>query len=354
MAHGDAGTGGGTGEGDGLLFVGGGGPVVVSVVGHFDEGGLIGGIGHITHREGATGAAGDAFRTGPEAQLQGVNRAIDYRQQHNVAGRTVEAQVVGAVVSVVDAAQHPGVAATGLHPAVGRGIGGVVLEGPGVGHVESAALSAAGDADGLGCLGGRAVGRHAEGVLRIGHEAADGVGGAGYVGGQEHLAVVDVIGGVGVDVVGPCEGDAAVGGNGHGQVGHLDARRQFLEGEVVDIGIPCRSRTVGTQGHIAAVAGVAVQVGCVFGPVGVAFGVHVDGGHGLEGGDVGRVGHHTHGEDGTVVGAAGLGPELQAQAVDAVVAANAGQHHDLVVAVGAGVDGVVPVETARASVAVAA
>ena len=214
------------------------------------------------------------------------------------------------------------------------------------------AIRGHGNAGGHARIGGGAVGRHIVGVGCIGGKACDGVCRAGDAGGDGvALGVAHRVGGAAVHVVSPRQGDAVVCFGG-GEVGDFKARGQFFEGEIIRIGVPCRgSGTLGGNGHIAAVAVVVRQIGVVLTPVGSAFRVHIDSVGGHEGAVVGRVGHHTHVEDGTISCRGGLGPESQAEVAHHIVTAHARQDDGLVRSIcGRGAGRAIPIGATGAGV----
>ena len=130
---------------------------------------------------------------------------------------------------------------------------------------------------------------------------------------------------------------------------HLRAGGCQFERDIIDVGSP--GGTHGADGNVLGGAGIASQTCGVFLPLGAVADIHR--GQLLEGAGIVGVGHNTHLEHGVVAAAAGFGPELQKEGADGVNRhINGGKHHNLVVAIGAGSGGVVPVQAAAARVSV--
>ena len=132
-------------------------------------------------------------------------------------------------------------------------------------------------------------------------------------------------------------------------VDHLRAGGCQVERDIIDVGRP--GGTHGADGNILSRTRVASQTCGVFLPLGAVADTHR--GQLLEGAWIVGVGHNTHLEHGVVAAAAGFGPELQLEGADGVNRRiNGGKHHNLVVTVGAGSGGVVPVQATAAGVGV--
>ena len=128
------------------------------------------------------------------------------------------------------------------------------------------------------------------------------------------------------------------------EVVDVAAGRLDLKGDVIDVDIPRSRGAGGAEGHIPARAGPGGEGSLVEVPGGAV--ADVDGGDVLEGGGVVGVGHHTHLQDGMVARRRGLGPEHELKGVEGEHSGVETREDDnLVVAVGAGGGGVVPIET---------
>ena len=105
----------------------------------------------------------------------------------------------------------------------------------------------------------------------------------------------------------PCDGGIGLGDVVGSDIKHTRTIRNVFEEDIVEVGVPCAGRTIGTDSHIAAVAGIGGKGHLEELPFcGVG---HIDGIHVLEGSDILGVSHHTHVEDGAVAGAGGTCPE---------------------------------------------
>ena len=196
-----------------------------------------------------------------------------------------------------------------------------------------------------------AGGEDAHVVVGVGCEAGDGavVDGAhgdGVPGGGGGFLVLDD----GAEVVGADGGPGECSRGGAGlneQVFNGAAVGDFVECDVVDIGVPDAGRQYGADGDMGAADGVwqAVEVDGVAVPVGGGV-VDEDGVVGGEGVDVVGVVHDADVEDGFVGGGGRFSPEGEHQVVGGVDGGvDRREDDDLVGAVGACGGGAVPVET---------
>ena len=123
---------------------------------------------------------------------------------------------------------------------------------------------AAADHLGLRSVGSRAVGHNVEGVLGVGVEVFNGVGGAGDAAGDDAFSVRNGVGGAAVDIVGPGQRDAAGAGGADGQVGYVEAVGQLLDRYVVNTAV---------NGAVAVGTGAVVGAGELEGQTGAGGGV---------------------------------------------------------------------------------
>ena len=328
---------------------------------HIDERADVSRVGHHTHVE--NGMVGGAGGFGPEFEVQSVHvvGSTHAGQDSNlivtIGGRRATVPVEGAAagVAVGSAAGDVGIAgiggavgeavpALGGEGCVGTAARGGTLEAVGVRQgSHQVALGVGIHAHGAASLGGRAVGHDVEGVVGVGGEAGDGVGGGSDARGDSGaLGIAHRVGGTAVLLVSPRESDTVVGDVGGNEIGDLNARGLNLKSDVIHIGGIGGGATVLADGHISTVASVTGEVDSVLGPI-VA--VHVDSVSRQEGVDVGRVAHHTHDEV-TGGGGGSLGPEPQTQGVDGIGGGvDTWQDDHFIVTVGASGGVHIPVES---------
>ena len=222
------------------------------------EGGEVGGVAHGTHDEGAGSRVAAASPEADHVAVHGVDGDVNGRQHSHLRvgiGGTcggIELHVDRSTMRHRGAGEQAGVVAV-------RSGGGVVETSPaegecfGIGHYivvrlafqvvevrqgdEGITLGAGADGDGTRSVVGSAVGNHSEGVGGVGGEAGDGVGGSGDTAFNQRIAVIDGIGGAGVDGVVPSEGDTIVGSSANCQVGNLEAGRHHIDIDVVDMDV---------------------------------------------------------------------------------------------------------------------
>ena len=144
--------------------------------------------------------------------------------------------------------------------------------------------------------------------------------------------------------LGPCERDAVgIRDTCCDQVLGSRAVGYGLEDKVVHIGIPRAAGAHGLHCNELSISFKLVEQSGILFPGGTA---DIDGVNRLETVDVGRIVHHTHIEYRMIAGTGCFGPETQLQGVDGEeVGVHTRQHGTLVVAIGAGSGGVVPIQT---------
>ena len=270
---------------------------------------------------------GGTVQLGSENQLLGVGVVVEIIDRH---------VVVGAGRALVEG-ERGGLGGIGglAAKAVGGEVEGVAPGAVAVGHAVAA------DDDMIGAARGETGDDEA---LLIGREALGSLG--GVFGDNLYLKL---LGGAGEALADSPLEDGASGGRCGGLEGEdVGAERCLTQLDVVDVGIPAGGVAQGADGHMLAIAGVVGKGGRIFSPLRAV--AHVDGAHVREGGDIVGVVHHTHLEDGAVARAAGLGPEEELEGLDIEdIGIDRGQDDVLVVAVGAGGGGVVPIETLAAA-----
>ena len=298
---------------------------------------------------------------GPEAELQGVDvgAVVHRRQRDNLvvavgggSGAAIPVEALVAVVGVVVGGRtcYIGISKVGgavvqAGPAGGersRGgaAGGLGLKVLSVGHRDGAADGAEEVAGPVAGVAGAADGAH-----------ADGVGGRCSKVGERHAGGVDHYGCVVVKLVlplggaarfGPHDGGAVLADGRGAEAANLGARGEVVEGDVVNIGIPGRSGTVGLDGDVLAVAVIGCQRHFNLSPSGA--GGHGDGVNAHKAGGVGGVGHNAYLENRNVAGRGSAGPEVELEAAGVGAVVNRRQSDNLVVAVGAGGGAGIPVQ----------
>ena len=318
---------------------------------------------HVSHGEGAVGAALGAE---PVAHRQGIDWGGKLRQ-------TDELDIA---VSRAAAGQRKCVACNGV--GIGRAVGHVRHVGSrgAVGVALPARRQFTGSA--VGCashgveilhvwrhdkvaagrdiawlapaagISGTTDGTHAE-LIRCGRgETRDG-GGMRHDGGGVGDAVTRIhnLPGKRRAIVGPVDGSGCSGSCSGMHIARGRAGGDIVEVEVIDIGIPRAAGTEGADGRKMTIACITGQGYLKLSPVGVAGNGDSVKRH-KSGGVVG-VGHHTHVEDRGIRGRRCLGPEGELESTDSNGRVNLGHNHNLVVAIGAGSGGVVPVQTLGAA-----
>ena len=121
-----------------------------------------------------------------------------------------------------------------------------------------------------------------------------------------------------------------------------------LKGDIIHISIPRTGGAHGTDGHKAALASIGAQGHLKLIKDGI--GAHIHSGNLHKGVVVVGVAHHTHLKHGTVAGAGRPSPETHLEVANRIgIGVDARHHYDLVVAVSACGDTVVPIKAAGAA-----